>query len=172
MPLFVDAYLGDTTHLTTEEHGAYLLLLMGMWTRGGALADSDGDNASICRLSRRNWLRVKPRLLPFLTAYGPEEAPMLTQARLQKEWNYVQERRGKQAEKGVKSGMARREKSGIFAKIVANRGSTVVQPNDEDARFNPRRTPTPNKNTTTTFNTAEGVAERLETPLMQRTARS
>lgn len=177
MPLFVDAYLGDTTHLKTEEHGAYLLLLMGMWTRGGALADNDEDNASICRLSLAAWRKIKPRLLPFLDAYGPENARMLTQGRLQREWNFVQERRAKQAEKGQKSGASRRAKGAILSQIVANHGSTAVQPQFEpEASFgsNPSRTPTPIKNITSSFTTAEdgeSRARRLATPLMRRTAK-
>lgn len=175
MPLFVDAYLGDTTHLKTEEHGAYLLLLMGMWTRGGALADIDEDNASICRLTIGAWRKMKPRLLPFLDAYGPDDSRMLTQSRLQREWNYVQERRAKQSEKGIKSGASRRGKGVILAQLLSNHGSTTVQPQFEPnahSGSNPSRTPTPNKNLSSSFTTAEGSPDRLETPLMKRTARS
>ena len=41
MQIWTDAYLGDTSHLSTTEHGAYFLLLMAMWRNGGSLPNDD-----------------------------------------------------------------------------------------------------------------------------------
>jgi uncharacterized protein YdaU (DUF1376 family) len=66
MPLFIDAYLADTTHFSAEEHGAYLLLLMAMWRRNGRVPDNDKDLARICCVHPSRWSRVKKRLIPLL----------------------------------------------------------------------------------------------------------
>lgn len=39
MPLFTTDYLGDTHHLTLEQHGAYMLMIMHYWNHGGPISD-------------------------------------------------------------------------------------------------------------------------------------
>jgi uncharacterized protein YdaU (DUF1376 family) len=54
MPLYVADYLADTTRLSTEQHGAYLLLIMDYW-RNGPLPNDDKTLAKITKLSLRSW---------------------------------------------------------------------------------------------------------------------
>ena len=54
MPLYVDDYLGDTQRFNTEQHGAYILLIMDYW-RNGPPPDDDGVLAQITRLDRTRW---------------------------------------------------------------------------------------------------------------------
>jgi uncharacterized protein YdaU (DUF1376 family) len=67
MPLFVADYLADTIHLSTMEHGAYLLLLMAMW-RVGPLPDDDAKLAKFARCSGRQWASVKGAIMPMMRA--------------------------------------------------------------------------------------------------------
>lgn len=52
-------------HLTTEQHGAYLLLIMAYWKNGGAVSSSDQSLAATCRLSPDAWSMHKHTLASF-----------------------------------------------------------------------------------------------------------
>jgi uncharacterized protein YdaU (DUF1376 family) len=64
MPLNVGDYLADTGHLSTTQHGAYLLLLMHYW-RKRELPDDDKQLAAIAKLQLRIWLDIKPTIQAF-----------------------------------------------------------------------------------------------------------
>lgn len=100
MPMFWDAYLADTTHLTTEEHGAYMLLLAAMWRRNGWVPDDDRDNARILGLTPAKWRKIRDRLSEFLTVRDG----MITQKNLLKIWENTQEKIEKNKSNGSKGG--------------------------------------------------------------------
>ena len=64
MPLYVGDYLGDTGHLTTAQHGAYLLLMMHYW-RKGELPDDDRQLSKITKLPLKTWCDYRPTLRDF-----------------------------------------------------------------------------------------------------------
>jgi uncharacterized protein YdaU (DUF1376 family) len=64
MPLYVGDYLGDTGHLTTAQHGAYLLLMMHYW-RKGELPDDDRQLSKITKLPLKTWCDYRVILQDF-----------------------------------------------------------------------------------------------------------
>jgi uncharacterized protein YdaU (DUF1376 family) len=63
MPFYPDAYMGDTLHLSIDEHGAYLLLLMVSWVNGEPLDDDDLKLRRTLKISRSRWLKLRPVII-------------------------------------------------------------------------------------------------------------
>lgn len=91
---YTDAYLADTTHLRTEEHGAYLLLLFSAWRSADCSVPNDDDAlARIVGLSPARWQSVKPAVMAFWTLN--KRRKRWTQKRLQNERGSVSEKSSK-----------------------------------------------------------------------------
>ena len=113
MQLYVADYLADTSHLSTLEHGVYLLLIMNYWQRGGPLPAADDKVARIARISTEEWLTVKDNILPFFTEQGGQ----LVHRRIERDLEAVLDKCEKAAASGRSSA----------AKRYGNGRSTNVQ---------------------------------------------
>lgn len=80
MPLYVGDYLSATTRLTTEQHGAYFLLLLDYW-KSGPPPDDDAVLAQIARMSPGAWRKARMALIGFFSI----EDGKLIQKRVERE---------------------------------------------------------------------------------------
>lgn len=107
MPLYMGDYFADTMHLTTEEHGAYLLMLMTAWNRGGKLPNNDGQLALICRCDRKKWNSLKKVVLSFFEVAGD----FIVQQRLLAEYDRAVKINEKQKANGSKGGRPKKRQT-------------------------------------------------------------
>lgn len=103
MQLYVGDYLRDTQDLTAEQHGAYLLLLMTMWSKGGSLPNDPKKLARIARCTPSRWGKIADDVLAFFEV-GPDS---ITHGRLAGELEIAREKSIKRAEAGSKGGRAK-----------------------------------------------------------------
>ncbi len=66
MPLYIADYLADTGHLSTIEHGAYVLLIMHYWQHKGL--PSEEKIARIARMTAKEWAGSRDTLASL---FGP-----------------------------------------------------------------------------------------------------
>ena len=134
LPLWTDAYLADTRHLTTEQHGAYLLLLMEAWRRPAcSLPNNDTLLARLSGLSTERWAESREVVMAFWTLDGRRKE--WRQKRLVRERDYVAQKSASQKDKAAK-----RWKRDVKEDAVAMpQGMPEACPDDA-----PTPTPTPN----------------------------
>lgn len=101
LTLWTDAYLSDTRHLSTLEHGAYLLLLMEAWRRPNCdLPDDDKILARLAGLERDEWAEIKDVVLAFWKRDGRSKT--WSQKRLLLERDKARVRSRSQSDKAAK----------------------------------------------------------------------
>jgi len=70
MQLYVSDYLADTAHLTAQQHGAYLLLLMNYWQKGKPLDNTNERLQYVARMTGEEWEANKDIFAEFFWIDG------------------------------------------------------------------------------------------------------
>lgn len=103
MQLYVADYLADTQHLTTEQHGAYLLLLMTMWRNAGSLPNDEKKLARIAHVSMKRWHIIAGDVMAFFDISDGR----ITQKRLSEELQKAVSKSEKRKTSGSLGGKAK-----------------------------------------------------------------
>lgn len=122
MQLYVADYLADTMHLTAEEHGAYLLLIMNYWQTGKPLNNRNGRLASVARVSNDRWIFVEQTLAEFFNIDGD----IWTHKRVEQELAHVRRQQDQRSAAGKASASARIKKGN--ERPLNDRSTTVERP--------------------------------------------
>lgn len=124
MPLWVADFLAKTTDLDARETGAYMLLIMSLWTHGGTLPN---DQKKLQRIARcgREWPRVWAAIERYFTV--SDEA--VTQPRVTEELQKVNAKREVNAHNGARGGRAKALKNKDAG--LANATNSLKQPEPE-----------------------------------------
>ena len=137
LTLWTDAYLSDTRHLSTLEHGAYLLLLMEAWRRPNCdLPDDDRFLARLAGVSADEWAEIKPVVMEFWTRDGRSKT--WKQKRLTKERDAAKKRSKSQRDKIAKRwDKTKKTDTAEYTDEYRGNTSTATAIEDEEANASP-----------------------------------
>ncbi|HEJ9354168.1 TPA: DUF1376 domain-containing protein [Klebsiella oxytoca] len=132
MQLYIADYLADTMHLSTEEHGAYLLLMFNYWQTGRAIPKS--RLSRIARLTNDRWASVEASLKEFFNDNGTE----WVHERIERDLEMVRSSQRQKSDAGKASARARKVKKSAEGKRNGNDRSTGVdEPFEQNDNGNP-----------------------------------
>jgi len=126
----VDDYLGDTTHLSTVEHGAYILTMFACWKRGGSIPERHVERTA--RMTPEQWTESRDTLAEFFDV----EDGTWTHGRIVAEIDRIEAKRKSAKRAGKASGRARKP----AAEKQAKSGSQVGSGTPAERTLNERST--------------------------------
>lgn len=100
LPLFTDALLADTEHLTNEEFGAYIRLLVLIWRNANCRIPAKEE--WIMRRLRANSSEYNKLYKPLVKEFLTSDGNYITQKRLRKEFEYLRRQRQSQSDNANK----------------------------------------------------------------------
>lgn len=103
MPIYWGDYFKDTGHLSTLEHGGYLLLIGHYWSTGRALPDDDDRLAQISRQPVAQWRKMRATIAEFFIVQSGKWHHKRVEEELTNAFNFIE----KQRENGAKGGRPR-----------------------------------------------------------------
>lgn len=121
MQFYVADYLADTAHLTTEEHGAYLLLMFNYWQTGKKIPKD--RLRKIARVSSDRWPDVERSLSEFFRDTGD----FWRHERIEADLELVREAQDQRVRAGKASAEARKREKLSKKKSEINGNSTGVE---------------------------------------------
>lgn len=133
MPVTIGDYLKDTLHLSTEEHGAYFLILMDLWVKEGVT-----ELNKLHRVVRMDRERFEHIWNDVLSEFFTEKDGLVSQKRLLEELEKTEERRKIAIENGKKGGRPKTQKN---PEQNQNKTQTLTK---TEPRTKPKPEPKPN----------------------------
>ena len=143
MPFYIGDYLRDTSRLTVEQHGAYVLLIFDYWMKGPPPDDSRVLRA-ITKTSVSQWRAISPVLKPYFTVTPTVE---WRHKRIDEVKEEQEEKYRRRQEAGKAGGEAARGRSGrktengkTIAKVIANpianelQNNSISEPESDEAK--------------------------------------
>ncbi|HCJ6540407.1 YdaU family protein [Pseudomonas aeruginosa] len=119
--LYVADYLADTMHLSTEEHGAYLLLIFNYWQTGKPIPKA--RLSRIARVPNDRWPAVEASLNEFFNDNGNE----WVHERIERDLLAVDSTRNQRSAAGKASAAAKKARKEAEHQRNSNVRSTTVE---------------------------------------------
>jgi uncharacterized protein YdaU (DUF1376 family) len=135
MPFYVADYRADTAHLSAAEHGAYLLLIMHYWQKGGLPID-DAQLARIACMSPAEWGRVSNTIAGFFS-FG------WVHKRIDAELAKANAKHERRVEAGRTGGIAKANAQQTPSNASSNALASSPQPEPEEKERVKRASPCP-----------------------------
>lgn len=170
MQFYPGDYLGKTMDLTTEQHGAYLLILMTMWQHDAKLPNDPAKLARIARMTPAKFKAVWSEISRFFAVQGDS----ITNARLLKEHEKAKKKSEARAVAGKAGGRAKslKDKSAAYgnchADAMASSSDTRVKKEDANASLSLAADHQPIDEVAEAVLTYRAAAERQGWPIPQQ----